>query len=125
MPATYHGAVTNILIYHRFLDQNENYRNYERQQKAILSLKSGQAGQADEPEDKDLTSAGLTGHEFPPLKESELVTGHVVQERLVQLLDSPSLANHLLKLVHIVELVVGRTKHCECCLFAHMPGMAR
>lgn len=110
VPATYHGAVTNILIYHRFVDQNENFRNYDRQQKAILGIQSGQDGQLADPEESNPTSAGLTGNEFPPLKEIELVTGHVVQERLVQLLDSPSLANHLLKMVHIVEIVGWRGK---------------
>jgi hypothetical protein len=92
VPAVIHGSITNLLIFHLFLEMNENYR-------AIKKL-------GPEPAIGDSSSSEF---DFRAMTEQELMTGHVVKERLIQLLDHPALQNHLLKSSNLLALIVSQS----------------
>ena len=113
--------MTNVLVYHRFLDSNENYRglfahlNAEDQPKTTTSnTYDGLIDPALDEEDQieeDLADAESTNVgwdiDFPLLSEDELAVGNVVKERLMYLLDHPNLKNHLLKARNLLQVLVS------------------
>lgn len=97
IPAVLHGAMTNLLIFHPFLLLNGNYR-------AVKKL-----GPILKPTPEDDPAIGdAAGSDFSPLTEPEVMTGHIVKERLLLLLAHPGLQNHLLRYQNLLDLVVSR-----------------
>ncbi len=92
IPAVLHGSITNLLVFHRFVEQNPNYR-------AILAQKQIGNGSSE--------AATLLNLNFPTLTEQDLMAGHIVKERLIRLLDHPSLENHLLRAKNLLPLIVS------------------
>jgi hypothetical protein len=125
VPVVTHSSVTNLLIFHRYLDQNAHYRasmrmpplpNADSGPSATTvddALNLSIAAPADdddvEDEDDDAISPVDPGWNlsFGPMTEEELMVGHVVKERLVKLLEYPSLKNHLLKRKSLLQLLVS------------------
>lgn len=120
-----HGSITNLLLFHPFLELNENYRAIKKlgplptapaapipePDQADPSGTTTLAG-VEEEDDHDSTiddddGSGATGYDFGPMTEQELMTGHVVKERLIQLLEHPALQNHLLKSKNLLAILVG------------------
>ncbi|EIW72900.1 hypothetical protein TREMEDRAFT_26114 [Tremella mesenterica DSM 1558] len=111
IPSLIHGSVTSLLIYRSFVHQSDAYLNYERQRKALEEIGPITGGVTkDSTTDTSADTAHATSKfgGFPPLTEAEVATGHVVQERLLKLLDHPSLENHLLRMVNLLELIGWR-----------------
>ncbi|WWD18115.1 hypothetical protein CI109_102564 [Kwoniella shandongensis] len=119
VPCVLHGSITNLLVYHRFLDQNPNYLALTGKPlppDAVLPQELEASGQretqgvddaeaadeedlGDEPADPnvdDPRSMDGWGFNFGPLSETELMAGHIVKHRLLSMLDHPMLKNHLL-----------------------------
>lgn len=113
MPAIIHGAVTNLLLFHRFLDQNETYRSMMKLPPLLkaeeCNLPDDDAGEAADDADDDAASGigRAWDFDFPPLTEGELMAGHIVKERMIKILDHPSLVNHLLKNKNLLALIVS------------------
>ncbi|WRT65885.1 uncharacterized protein IL334_002836 [Kwoniella shivajii] len=118
IPAILHAAVTNLLVFHRFLDQNYNYRALIGKPLPVAPTDTAGKGSAvdaeerpneqdseDEQEDpsNDPTSLDDLGLDFPPLTEADLMAGHVVKQRLLQILDSSKLKNHILGTKNLLE----------------------
>jgi hypothetical protein len=104
-----YASVTSLLIFHRFLDQNDNYRALvktavpeEPSHQLISNIGGDAAEDASDPE--AIEDLGLS---FGPLTESEVMGGYIVKERLLRLLDHPALTNHLLRDKNILPLIVG------------------
>ncbi|WWC96759.1 hypothetical protein V866_003632 [Kwoniella sp. B9012] len=122
VPAVLHAAVTNLLVFHKFLDQNPNYRALIG--KPLNSLfEDSQAEEnpddgADEEteEDDNLIDPSLDdatkfndwGFDFAPLTEAELMAGHAVKQRLLKMLDHPKLQNHLLRTKNLLPTLGWR-----------------
>jgi len=129
VPVVTHSSVTNLLIFHRYLEQNAHYRASMRM-RPLPGAGSGPSTapvnqQADsstlpvddddvEDEDDDNISPVDPGWDlsFGPMTEEELMVGHVVKERLIKLLDFPSLKNHLLKRKSLLQLLVSPKTEC-------------
>lgn len=105
VPAIKHASITNLLLFHRFVDQNENYR-------AIAKTDPLQAAYSMEDKgdeiaiDNDPESVDAFGLGFAPMTDSDLMIGLVAKERLMKLLDHPMLKNHLLKERNLLALLV-------------------
>ncbi|WVF70857.1 hypothetical protein IAT40_005651 [Kwoniella sp. CBS 6097] len=110
VPAVLHASITNLLVFHRFLDQNANYRAIigkpmsepTSDEMATPGAAGGGDGNAEEeqavdPDVDDLRTIEEWGFNFSPLSESELMAGHVVKQRLLKMLDHPRLKSHLLR----------------------------
>lgn len=112
-----HASITNLLLFHRFLDQNENYRAITKRapfagpstEPSVSAKGKDRAEELSEDEDEvgEENDAGL---DFGPLTEHELMAGHVVKERLTRVLDSPSLKNHLLRSKNLLAILVSRVE---------------
>ena len=64
--------------------------------------------EADEEEDEAVSPVDPAWNlSFGPMSEEELMIGHLVKERLVKLLEYPSLKNHLLKRKNLLQLLVS------------------
>lgn len=124
VPVVTHSSVTNLLIFHKYLDQNAHYRASMRlppltNMDAAPAVRGDPAtdfaftAQADDEDldddDDDAVSQVDPGWSlsFGPLTEEELMVGHLVKERLIKLLDYPSLRNHLLKRKNLLQLLVS------------------
>ncbi|WVR05664.1 hypothetical protein IAU60_002686 [Kwoniella sp. DSM 27419] len=125
VPAVLHAAITNLLVFHRFLDKNPNYRalvgrpmtEAEMISPALrlpAELNAPMDIDDDSPEDlvtetaqdpstTDLTSFAGWGFNFEPLSETELMAGHIVRARLLMVLDHPGLQNHLLRTMNLLS----------------------
>lgn len=127
MPAVLHASITNLLVFHKFLERNVNYiahtksGNEEPQpDTAPIAPELDTIDADDEKADNDASvdlgpvTAGDWGLTFPTLTEAELMSGLVVQERVVKLLDHPGLTNHLLRARNLLPLLVsGAPRHVE------------
>ena len=114
-----HAAVTNLLVFHKFLDQNDHYRAHsegkQTSRPAIApvapELDSIDADDERADNDTSVPAGPATAHEwglsFPPLTETELMTGLVVKDRLLKLLEHPGLTNHLLRAKNLLPLLVS------------------
>lgn len=101
VPAVLHGSITNLLIFHPFLEMNENYR-------AIKKLGPVPTDVVEEEEEEPaIGDSSTSGFDFRAMTEQELMTGHIVKERLIQLLDHPALQNHLLRATNLLALIVS------------------
>lgn len=75
-------------------------------------LQPAQSGDAPSVEDSSLQVTDENGEAtasdlaFRPMTEAELMTGHLVKERLIAMLDHPGLQNHLLKCKNLLALIV-------------------
>jgi hypothetical protein len=105
--------MTNLLVFHAFLDQNENYRATKAGMAAAVSeAQLGVTGsvEADEADDPSIAPGPATasdwGLTFTELTEEQLMNGFIIRERLVKLLDHPSLTNHLLRAKNLLPLLV-------------------
>lgn len=136
-----HASVTNLLLFHRFLEQNAHYRAsmrlppLEPEQPAAIEAAPaieelttpnlpGDDEEGDEDEEEDLTRPTSDWNlDFGPMSEEELMVGHVIKDRLLRLLDHPELRNHLLKRKNLLVLLVS---HAQCysgiALIAGMAG---
>lgn len=118
VPAILHAAITNLLVFHKFLDQNLNYRAHiraddqEQEEVAPVAPELDTIDADDERADNDHTvalgpsTAGEWGLNFAPLTEAQLMSGLTVNERMVKLLDHPGLTNHLLRAKNLLPLLV-------------------
>lgn len=125
IPAVLHASITNLLVFHKFLEQNENYRAHtERKQVpateiAPVAPELDSIDVDDEQADNDTSvtlgpaTAGDWGLSFATLTEAELMSGLVVKARLLKLLDHPALTNHLLRAKNLLPLLVSRYIHCR------------
>lgn len=112
-----HASITNLLLFHRFLDQNENYRAITKRapfagpSTELSSSAKGKERAEDvaEEEEDEVGEENDAGLDFGPLTEHELMAGHVVKERLTRVLDSPSLKNHLLRSKNLLAILVSRS----------------
>nr|XP_019011884.1 uncharacterized protein I206_02720 [Kwoniella pini CBS 10737]OCF50665.1 hypothetical protein I206_02720 [Kwoniella pini CBS 10737] len=104
VPAVLHASVTNLLVFHRFLEQNPNYCALIG--KPLQSTDDANEDGADEPDsgDEDIDPSLDDGSKFvdwgfnfPTLTEADLMAGHAVKQRLLKMLDHPKLQNHLLR----------------------------
>ena len=107
------------MVFHKFLDQNEHYRAHtdgvEASKPAIApvapELDSIDADDERADNDASVTTRPATANEwgltFSTLTELELMTGLVVKERLLKLLDHPGLTNHLLRVKNLLPLLVS------------------
>lgn len=115
-----HASMTNLFVFHRFLERNENYlslagRNEPAPEVGLIDPGDGLADEDDEGEDDALDpvvgsvpkSANEWGFEFSPLTEAQLMAGHLIRERLVKLLDHPSLQSHLLRVRNLLPILVS------------------
>jgi hypothetical protein len=105
--------MTNLLVFHAFLDQNENYRATKAgMAAAVPEAQLGVTGsvEADEADDPSIAPGPATasdwGLTFTELTEEQLMNGFIIRERLVKLLDHPSLTNHLLRAKNLLPLLV-------------------
>lgn len=126
VPVVTHASVTNLLLFHRFLDQNPHYRASMRlpplepnqtaasetmaaNEELAVPVVDDEDGDEDDDED-DLTRPTSDWElNFGPMSEEELMVGHVVKDRLLRLLDHPELRNHLLKRKNLLLLLVSPT----------------
>jgi hypothetical protein len=113
VPTIIHAALTNLLVFHVFLDQNENYRSTKAGMAATeLQPQLGVTGsvEVEEADDPSIAPGPATasdwGLTFTDLTEEQLMNGFILRERLVQLLDHPSLTNHLLRAKNLLPLLV-------------------
>ena len=114
VPVSMHASITNLLVFHRFVHLNPHYQAHIRysakepddsldadRDKDLPKAEDSEDDEADDGEDL----SGLPT--FPRLHEAELMAGLVPRDRLVELLKSPVLKNHLLKarnlLYHLVS----------------------
>ncbi|OCF33220.1 hypothetical protein I316_04961 [Kwoniella heveanensis BCC8398] len=115
VPAVLHASITNLLVFHRFLEQNANYRAIigktvsepNPDEDATPGVAPDGEGNADEdqaidPDVDDMKTIEEWGFNFSPLSESELMAGHVVKQRLLKMLDHPRLKSHLLRTVQLL-----------------------
>ncbi|WVQ97216.1 hypothetical protein IAU59_004326 [Kwoniella sp. CBS 9459] len=115
VPAVLHASITNLLVFHRFLEQNANYRAIIGKPMSEIPTGDGATPsmaidgdgnpdeeQAIDPDVDDLKTIEEWGFNFSPLSESELMAGHVVKQRLLKMLDHPRLKSHLLRTIHLL-----------------------
>lgn len=95
VPASLNGSSTSLLVYRRFLEQNPQYRAHQRLDEVDVKNEV-----ADEEDGSAAPEAGVDGQslgfDFQPFSEAELAAGHIPKERLLKVLESPGLRNHLL-----------------------------
>lgn len=117
---TIHAALTNLLVFHAFLEENPNYRvmkyGYNHQaepedEQVDESVIMGQDGDASAT--PGLATANDWGLQFPPLTETDMMNGLVIRERLTKLLDHPGLSNHLLRAKNLLPLLVSDKRGAE------------
>ncbi|KAK8865706.1 hypothetical protein IAR55_000851 [Kwoniella newhampshirensis] len=111
IPCVLHGAITNLLVYHRFLDQNPNYLSLigktvpsdpamQSNDDAAMDVDVGEEEENGDdvvdPNVDDLRSIDEWGFNFGSLSEADLMAGHMVRHRLLNMLEHPMLKNHLL-----------------------------
>lgn len=116
-----HAAVTNLLVFHRFLNQNDHYRAHSEGKEmwrptfepVAPELDSIDADDERADNDTSVPTGPATAHEwglsFARLTESELMSGLVVKDRLLKLLEHPGLTNHLLRAKNLLPLLVSET----------------
>ncbi|WWC87968.1 uncharacterized protein L201_002870 [Kwoniella dendrophila CBS 6074] len=127
VPAVLHASITNLLIFHRFLDQNPNYQSLVGKPIKALggeaepeSIEIDPEDEGDEQESGDEQvdpSLADTQHmtdmvfDFSPLTEANLMSGHIVKQRLLTMLEHPGLQNHLLRTKNLLPTLgwTGRT----------------
>ena len=100
-----HGATTNLLIFHKYLERNPSYRSL-KQLGPLPVVRPRSTAQQDEDDDDETGNASNLNFERTPLSESDLMTGIIVKDRLIQILDHPGLTNHLLRDKNLLELLV-------------------
>ena len=109
LPMIQHGATTHLLVFHKYLELNPNYRSLK--QLPPLPTKSRPAPKVakptDDAEDDQIGTGQNLDIDRSPLTEQELVDGAIVKERLVRILDHPGLTNHLLRDRNLLELLVS------------------
>ena len=117
LPTISFSAMTNLFVFHRFLQQNSNYQS-------LTNLRGNQP--ADDAEEADAT-VHIAGDEveqsdapqnvegfdlnYSPMTEDEVLAGHLVKARLLELLDHPNLKNHLLKSRMLLPVLVSCSNH--------------
>lgn len=102
-------------MFHRFAGENEAYRSFNYIRSALPVAQDDNDyvegdNDADNVHDWELS--------FGPMAESELMSGHLVKERLVKLLDHSMLKNHLLKSKNLLTLLVSLPLRTE--VWAHI-----
>ncbi|KAL1410906.1 hypothetical protein Q8F55_001849 [Vanrija albida] len=116
IPATVHGSSTSVLVYRRFVEQNVHYlANIARDVKTEPPTAPATPAQYDDDDEVLETAEGSEartifnpndlGFNFQPFSELELNVGHIPKERLIRVLDHPSLKNHLLGNHHLLGLI--------------------
>lgn len=101
-----HGSSTSVLVYRRFLEQNPHYRAHRaRDSGEALTAPSTPHYSVDGDEDSSQRGAQDLGFNFSPFSELELVAGRIPKERLLRVLDSPGLKNHLLGNHHLLQVI--------------------
>jgi hypothetical protein len=111
---TLHAALTNLLVFHAFLDENPNYRatRYGYENRTAPEIEEvGETAMAEQDGEIAAASGPATasdwGLQFPDLIESDMTDGSVIRERLTKLLDHPGLTNHLLRAKNLLPLLVS------------------
>lgn len=118
VPTIIHGALTNLLVFHSFLEQNENYKATKSEATVEPPTQPGVTGsvEAEEADDPSIAPGPATasdwGLTFTDLNEEQLMNGFILRERLVKLLDHPSLTNHLLRAKNLLPLLVRPPRPC-------------
>ena len=112
IPMIQHGATTHLLLFHKFFERNASYRAIKKLPPLTTKAKpktAPKAGEADGDDGEDDQTGSGQGLDFDrtPLTEHDLMTGTVIKERLIQILDHPGLTNHLLRDKNLLELLVG------------------
>ena len=99
-------------MFHAFLDQNENYKATRSGSALEPPVQPGVTGsvEAEEADDPSIAPGPATasdwGLTFTDLTEEQLMNGFILRERLIKLLDHPSLTNHLLRAKNLLPLLV-------------------
>lgn len=132
-----HATLTNLLIHHKFLAKNDEYQLLQRRIAGTISAsavpgasagpsKSPPSTLADAMDDEDGpiieedSADGLEGSKqtslvdvtFPELSHDSALNVSVLRERLLILLDHPSLENHLLRTNNLLYILVSLTLRC-------------
>ena len=105
VPAVHHSALTHLLVFHRFVQQNESFRAVTHRGQFLAQDDGYDHAVIDIPEGPDDWKIA-----FGPMNWSDLHAGIMLKERLVKLLDHPGLKNHLLKERNILLLLVRMTR---------------
>ena len=105
--------MTNLFVFHRFLERNSNYQSLKNlwepqaaddveEADATVHIAGDEVEQSDAPQNVD-------GFElnYSPMTEDDVLAGHLVKGRLLQLLDHPRLKNNLLKSRMLLPVLVG------------------
>lgn len=123
VPTTLHAAITNLLVFHAFLDENPNYRatkygytnNNEPESEEIVEAPAAADTEVESAIAAGPATASDWGLKFPDLTESDMMNDLVVGERLLKLLDHPSLSNHLLRAKNLLPLLASLScLGCKC-----------
>lgn len=96
VPASLNGSSTSLLVYRRFLEQNPQYRAHQRLDDLDVKSEAVDAEVASQAPSEAGVDGQSLGFDFPPFSEAELAAGHIPKERLLKVLESPGLRNHLL-----------------------------
>ncbi|ORX34152.1 hypothetical protein BD324DRAFT_610180 [Kockovaella imperatae] len=150
IPTISFSAMTNILIFHRFLRQNPTYqammgfpdgtadehRSKQKVEEDELDPELDDDAEFSDPDAVDAVSSKRIsiaewGFEFPPLTEQEVMVGTAVKERLLQILDYPKLKNHLLQIYDMLPVLGWNrpmaqrhkrafSKHVDSLIFANI-----
>jgi hypothetical protein len=114
VPAIIYASVTNLLVFHTFLEKNQNYRAIMNLDRLVPDPPEPEVPVIAENEvDEDAVVSNEVnpgagwGFEFTPLTEADVMAGYLVKERLLQLLDHPMLKNHLLKNKNLLPTIVS------------------
>lgn len=119
VPTVLHASVTNLLVFHKFLERNVNYIAHTKTSEdaepepAPVAPELDSIDADDEKADNDTSvaagpsTAGDWGLSFATLTEADLMSGLVVQDRVVKLLNHPGLTNHLLRAKNLLPLLVS------------------
>lgn len=129
IPAVIHGAITNLVIFHKFLEENSGYRASQGKEiaavpatgdgmppvlnteEAVPEEEKGDEEEEDGEQGDSFTNNSLPisdwGLDFTPLIEEELMAGHVPRQRILSILDHPNLTNHLLGTKNLLILLVS------------------
>jgi hypothetical protein len=115
VPYIIHAALTNLLVFHTYLQQNDTYRATKLEQPVTETVQQSGVSDALEDDDGEADDSAIApgpatasdwGLSFSELTETQLMNGFVLKERLLKLLDHPSLTNHLLRAKNLLPLLV-------------------
>lgn len=103
-----HASITNLIVYHSFLQQCPVWRSmngqYVEPDEAALRPEDLDSG---DDEEHGVMYTHDWGFNFGPMNDVDLRAGHMIKERLKRMLDHPDLENHLLRRANLMPLLVS------------------